>query len=75
MPLLWLVCEAQTYSLQTRYARQVGGFYTKRRVRFFEKIEIRILESKDGSSITLEKTENPKMDFEYIAIPRKDSSE
>ena len=59
------------YSLQTRYARQVGEFYAKRRVCFFEKIQIRTLESKDGSSVTLGKTENPKMDFEHKAMPER----
>lgn len=59
------------YSLQTRYARHVGEFYAKRRVCFFEKIQIRTLESKDGSSVTLGKTENPKMDFEHKAMPER----
>ena len=38
---------------------------------FFEKIQIRTLESKDGSSVTLGKTENPKMDFEHKAMPER----
>ena len=32
---------------------------------------MRTLESKDGSSVTLGKTENPKMDFEHKAMPER----